>query len=85
MLSVSSTTCLHRIKWRFMSATVSATLASLDGRARHRTVGAEHTAIASFRLEPRAAALAVIEKLAGVRRAGGGNCPSGNSRAVTVR
>jgi hypothetical protein len=37
----------------------------LNRRARHRTVGAERAAIAGVRLEPPAAALAVVEKLAG--------------------
>ena len=32
--------------------------------ARHVAIGAEHTAVAGFWLEPRAAPVAVIEKLA---------------------
>jgi hypothetical protein len=36
----------------------------LNRRARHVAIGAELTAVAGFGLEPRAAPLAVIEKLA---------------------
>jgi hypothetical protein len=40
--------------------------ALLDRGTRHRAVGTEHAAIASQRLKPRSAALAIIEKLASV-------------------
>ena len=41
---------------------------ALDRRARDRAIGAEDATIASEGLKPRAAALAVIEKLAGIGR-----------------
>jgi hypothetical protein len=40
--------------------------ALLDRRARNRTIGAKHTAIAGEGLESLAAALAIVEELAGV-------------------
>jgi hypothetical protein len=46
---------------------MTATLISLNWRTRHRPIRAEHAAIARLRFEPFTAALAVIEKLAGVR------------------
>lgn len=45
----------------------------LDRGAWHRAVGAEHAAVASERLKPRSAALAVVEELAGVGRHGLGS------------
>ena len=50
----------------------------LDRRAGDRAVGAKHSAIASLRLEPASAGLAVIEKLAGV----GGHRLGGRMPAV---
>jgi hypothetical protein len=40
----------------------------LNRRARHGAIGAEHAAIAGLGLKPAAAAAAVVEELAGVRR-----------------
>jgi hypothetical protein len=51
-------------------ATARALAVLLDRRARHRTVRAEHAAIASKGLKPGATALAVIKELAGVCRHG---------------
>lgn len=50
---------------RSLSATAAA---FLNWRAWHRSVGAEYAAIAIFRLQPGAAALAVVEKLTRVGR-----------------
>ena len=44
------------------------TAALLHRRARHRPVGAVHTAVARKRTQDRLALLALVEKLAGVRR-----------------
>jgi hypothetical protein len=49
---------------------LAASLAVLDRRTGNRTIRAEHAAIAGERLQSLAAALAVIEELAGVRRHG---------------
>jgi hypothetical protein len=50
-----------------LTAATSALAVLLDWRARHGAVGAEYAAIASQGLQPSAAALAVIEELAGIR------------------
>ena len=53
-------------------AAATALAVLLDGRAWNGAVRAEHAAIAGFRFQPLAAALAVIEELAGVSRHGFG-------------
>jgi hypothetical protein len=52
--------------WGIDTDELAASLVLLRWRARNRTIGAKHAAIARKRLQSRAAAFAVIEELAGV-------------------
>jgi hypothetical protein len=57
----------HRVVgWSGIETLLAALSVLLDRRARHRAVRTEHATVVCERLEPRSAALAVIEKLASV-------------------
>jgi hypothetical protein len=61
---------IAHLAWATDTDELAASLVLLHRRTRNRTIGAKHAAIARKRLQSLAAAFAVIEELAGVRRHG---------------
>jgi hypothetical protein len=52
----------------FRDHALAAAAARLDRRATNATVGTEHATVAELRFQPGAAALAIVEELAGIDR-----------------